>query len=152
MQVHIDRELWGKVKEHAIQSFPDECVGFFIGFSLGDFRGTGIVGMYPCKNISKNKRTQSIVSRRQVKKLIKECEKLNKVVNGFFVGQYHSHPTTGSTIQSESDQAVGKRWKAYRFQIILGLKSKKAAVVRKKFYHYDRKAKKWQEGKITVKS
>ena len=151
MNVIIDKEIWNQIGRHAAESFPEECVGFFVGFTVKNSERMGIVGIHPCPNISKDKSTESVVSRRLVKKLMKECEKLNGVTKGFFVGQYHSHPTTGSTVQSELDQATGKKWKAYRYQLILGMHGNKVTGIRKKFYHYDRINKVWRMEKIVIK-
>lgn len=152
MKVIIDKEVWSKIKKHATQSFPEECVGFFLGCNFNDSGEITVVEAYPCDNISKDKRHESMVSRKKVRKLMKECENLNKRIGGFFIGQYHSHPTTGNPIQSEVDQAVGRKWKVCRFQLILGLKRKRSTLIRKKFHYYDRKNKVWQEGKIVVEN
>jgi proteasome lid subunit RPN8/RPN11 len=150
MYVVVDKKAWEEIRRQAVKSFPNECVGFYIGY-MHEMNKMDILEVRPCKNISQDKRIGSMVSRREMKKIAKECERLNKKVRGFFIGQYHSHPTTGSIIQSALDQAAGRRWKEYRHQLIIGLRSKSVKSIRKMFHIYDRKNRVWQAEKIVVK-
>jgi proteasome lid subunit RPN8/RPN11 len=150
MRVLIGISAWKKIKRQATLSFPNECVGFYIGFVDYDLQRIYISKVYPCKNISEDRTVGSMVSPREINKVIRECKKANKIISSFFVGQYHSHPTTGGVAQSELDKKTGKKWKEYGHQLILGIKSKSEMSIRKRFYFYDKKSGSWKEEKIIV--
>jgi proteasome lid subunit RPN8/RPN11 len=151
MRVVIDKQIWREIKKQAIKSFPNECVGFYIGFKIPNQDVVKISTLYPCRNISEDKKIRSIVSRKQIKRVAKECANVNKIINIFFVGQYHSHPTTGGTIQSATDRSAGRKLVEYRHQLILGIKEKLESRIKKRFYYLD-KDRQWKEGKIVVKN
>jgi len=151
MKVMIEKSAWEVLRREALISFPNECVGFFIGYAGGFDGSIKISDIRPCRNMAKDSSILSSVSKRDTNKVLKECDRLNKkVASGFFVGQYHSHPVTGNTGQSQLDKSTGKRWKAYRHQLIMGLRSTSPLAIRKKFHYYDRKAKTWKAAEIVV--
>lgn len=148
MKIIVDKQVWKEIKKHAVRSFPNECVGFYIGFKIS-VNEIKILSIYPCKNISEDKRVSSMVSKSQMRWITKECKNINKMIDRFFVGQYHSHPTTGSVIQSRTDKTTGRKWKEYRHQLILGIKSKSESGIKKRFYYY--KSGSWKCEEIIVK-
>ena len=145
MKLRISSTLWKKIEKHARDSFPRECVGFYSGTLEKVDR------VYPFKNIAEDKETSSEIKKSTLKKLTASAYKLNEQLGEplFWFGQYHSHPTSGKTIQSKLDKEAGTKWLEYRKQLILGIK-KKDGQVRKKFYYYDLNSKSWKEGKIVV--
>jgi proteasome lid subunit RPN8/RPN11 len=145
MKLRMTLQLWKKIEKHARESFPNECVGFYLG------TGEKVEEVKGFKNIAEEKGTSSEISRKELKKLTGKYYKLNAQFGEewFWFGQYHSHPTTGQTIQSKLDKAAGKRWQEYRRQIILGIQ-KKDGRVKRKFYYYDVSSRRWEEGKIIV--
>jgi proteasome lid subunit RPN8/RPN11 len=146
MKIKITTHLWKKIEKHARESFPNECVGFYVGY------GEDVEKIHIFKNIAEDKTTSSEVRKKDLKAISREVDRTNMALGETlcWIGQYHSHPTTGQTIQSKLDKAAGKKWREYEKQIIIGIKKKDGAV-RKKFYYYEEVTKKWKEGKIIVR-
>ena len=150
MKVKISRNDWQVMKKSAVKSFPNECIGFYLVHKDSSNEMT-IFGPKNFKNIAEDKTVISAVRRRDVDALLETAMVISlDCGDEFLVGQYHSHPKTGVAKQSVLDKRTGARWKAYRFQLILGLKSKSENSIRKKFYYYDKKTKKWKSGEIKI--
>lgn len=156
MKVSISQKVWRQIRAHAAKSFPNECVGLYIFSKDKDRDVWHVLQPYKCHNVSEEKTLRSEISKRQLRKVARECEKDNKKLRSaklsirFCVGQYHSHPTTGNCIQSSTDRAAGMKIKEFRHQLILGVKSKNQGSIRKKFYYHDSKTRKWTEAEIEI--
>lgn len=143
--LYIDKQLCDLLKRHAVAEAPRECIGYFEAKPevAGNLRVTAIV---PCKNISKLKHTGDI-SKRDVK-TIAELTKRNEK-KGLVYGMYHSHPIEGSVDLSEKDAYIGKVYRRFRRQIILGVRGKSKQTVKVAFWFYAKPV--WQEVEVIVK-
>jgi proteasome lid subunit RPN8/RPN11 len=146
--LYIENLLYDLLKRHAVAECPQECIGYFeaIPEGAGNLRITDVV---PCPNISRQPLDSGDISKKFVRR-IKELTKKNEK-QGFVYGMYHSHPATGFTALSEKDSYIGKMYRRFRHQIIIGVVGKRKKSVKMSFWVYDRKAKLWQEVEVLVK-
>jgi len=140
-KVRVVRKKWAELRDHALSSFPEECIGLF---ECQEIKGKiEITNIFPCRNVARHKKTQGQISKpemRELKKLISRGEK-----KGLMYGTYHSHPASGSIKLSDVDKFVAKIYKLFRLQIVLGISGKR---VRKNFWKY--KKPNLIEGRIEV--
>ena len=140
----IGRSTWQKMKSHALSCFPDECVGIF---ECLPSRTPMVLDAFPCRNVSRTKRFQSMISKRDKKALAAKMAAGRR--KGLLYGVYHSHPNTGSLGLSEDDKFWGRRYKRYGIQIILGItKNSNGLVVKRAFWKAS--GRRWTERKMEV--
>ncbi len=132
-KVFISTKLMKKLKAHALSVDPNECIGFFEINTKNELRITDIT---TCKNISKEPALSGHISphyTNKIKKLFRRNEKL-----GIIYGMYHSHPLSGKTTLSAKDGFIGKIYKRFRNQIIMGINGKSKRTVSIAFWRYER--------------
>ena len=132
-KVRIKRKIWWKFKDHAIECFPEECIGAFECQETenGDLEVTNV---YTCRNIARNKKFEGQVSKPDMRNLKKISRRGNR--KGLSYGIFHSHPMSGSVKLSDIDVFSAKIYKLFKLQIILGITKSKR--IRKSFWKYEK--------------
>ncbi len=114
--------------DHAKREFPYECIGYFEAEVVrpGSIKLTNVV---PGRNVlnTKQKRLAALLSKPEERELLRLMRKNKDKI----YGMYHSHPESGMVYLGEKDSFIGKIYKRYRNQIIVGVthqgtKTKKA--------------------------
>lgn len=115
---YISKDTLTRLKNHASESFPNECIGFFeCHEDNGDFY---ITEVFERKNIAKKKRESGLLAKRDFRKFNKLAKTGKR--KGIFYGVYHSHPISGSINLGEQDMYSGSIFKLFRLQMIIGIK------------------------------
>lgn len=143
--VYIDKGLWKILGDHAKREFPEECIGYFEAVKVlpGSIRLTNIV---PCKSVIRGKarRTAAMLSRQEDR----EMQSLIRKNRDKIYGVYHSHPESGAIYLGEKDIFLGKIYRRFRNQIIVGV-SPSGTRTKKAYWLFSKPE--WKEVQILVK-
>ena len=120
--VKLKNKNWEIIREHAKSCFPEECTGIFECKKINNKEIT-ITNIFVCKNVSKTKKYESMISKRDMKKL--RPVMASGIKKGLVYGVYHSHPNTGTLELSDQDMFWAKFRKRFQLQIIVGIKKTK---------------------------
>lgn len=145
--VYIDSVLWKTFRDHAKQDFPHECIGFFEAEKVGP-GSIRIIKVFPGRNAIKRKH-QRTTSGLLDKKSTRELIKLDKKNKDKIYGMYHSHPKTGTVDMKGKDSFLGKVYKRFKHQLIIGV-YRKGKRFRMAFWFYEKP--KWHEVEIIRRS
>lgn len=143
--VYIDKGLWKVLGDHAKHEFPEECIGYFEAEHVlpGSIRITKVV---PCKSIIRGQMRQ--VAAQLSKAQDREMVALARKNKDKIYGVYHSHPQSGAIYLGEKDIFLGKIYKKFRNQIVVGV-SKTGSRTRKAYWLFEKPD--WKEVQILVK-
>jgi proteasome lid subunit RPN8/RPN11 len=110
MELRVPRAVVERIRAHARETYPEECVGFLIGRNEGEDRV--VTEARPAPNVS--------LGSRDVRYAIDNA--MTRAVEAEFrsgslrvVGFYHSH-TRGAAVPSEEDRR--KAWSYYAYAIV----------------------------------
>jgi len=115
---YVSRKNLLRLKKHAKESFPNECIGVFECYEdAGNFYITNI---FECKNVARNKKISGLLPRKTLRSFNKMIKRGKR--KGILYGAYHSHPVSGATNIGEQDMHSGMIYNIFKLQIILGVK------------------------------
>lgn len=110
--ITISKIHLSKMKKHAIEVFPNECVGAMIGYFDTQKRIKVAQKIIRVENSeSKNKKRRFSITNDDYKELEDYCEQTNMTLLGF----YHSHPNHPA-IPSETD--LNYAWPNFSYIIV----------------------------------
>lgn len=110
MEIRVPRAVFDRIREHARETYPEECCGFLIGGHEGTDRS--VTEARPAENVSPDsRRTQYTIDN----ELTRRTEAEFRVGPLRIVGFYHSH-IDAPPVPSEIDRR--RAWPYYVYAIL----------------------------------